>query len=87
MPKISLKSLPTAVIQAILYPDPLTGEDIHIEDDDGNLLAAIVQANAYHFFLKKVAEREDEIDSKVAEDYDPNAKTLDDFMKETDNEQ
>lgn len=87
MLKISLKSLPTTVVQAILHPDPLSGEDIQIEDDDGNLLAAIIPANAYQFFLQKVEEREDEIDSKVAEDYDPNAKTLDDFMKEADNEQ
>jgi hypothetical protein len=87
MLKIPLKCLPAGVIQAILHPDPLAGEDIQIEDDGGNLLAAIIPGDAYRFFLQKVEQREDEIDAKVVENYDPNAKILDDFMKELDNEQ
>ncbi len=87
MPKISLSTLPPALIEAILRPDPLEGADILIEDDGGKVLAAIIPADAYQFFLDKVEEREDEIDSKVAASYDPNAKTLDDFIKDIENEQ
>ena len=87
MPKVLLSTLPPALIEAILRPDPLEGVDILIENDEGKLLAAIIPADAYQFFLNKVEEREDEIDSKVVADYDPNAKTLEDFINDIENEQ
>lgn len=63
----------------IQNPDPLEGEDILIEDDNGNLIGAILQPDAYAYFLKKVEKREDELDSALDEPYDENAKTLDDM--------
>ncbi len=68
------------MLEKIKKPDTLEGEDILIEDDDGSLLGAILQPDAYKFFLKKVEEREDELDNSLdAEPYDKNSKTLEDL--------
>ena len=83
--KIKSSQIPPAILHAIRNPDLLEGEDIIIEDENEKIVGVIIQPNAYEFFLRKVSEREDEIDSDPAlhEDYDPTAKTLDDLRGET----
>lgn len=80
--KIKASSIPIDLLKKIKNPDALEGEDILIEDENGLLLGAILQPNAYEFFLKKVEEREDELDSAIDEPYDKNGKTLDDLLGE-----
>ncbi|MEN9868716.1 MAG: hypothetical protein RL748_4306 [Pseudomonadota bacterium] len=67
MVKIQLSALPNEIVQLIMHPDPLIGTDIRIEDENGGLIAAIIPADAYQFFLKEIEKREDEIDSKAAQ--------------------
>ncbi len=80
--KIKRSDLAKDVLNKILHPDPLKGEDIIIEDDSGKIIGVIIQPNTYKFLLKKVEEREDEIDSSLNEEYDKNAPSLDDLMGE-----
>jgi hypothetical protein len=78
--KIKSNTLPLDVLKIIKDPDPIEGEDICIEDDDGNAIGYIIQPKAYDFFLKKIREKEDELDSALSEKYDPKSKTLDDLI-------
>lgn len=80
------KILPKPVLEAILNPDPLEGEDVIIEDDEGQVVAAIIQPDAYRFLLKKIEAREDELDSQTGEPYDPKSKDLRALIKEADDE-
>jgi hypothetical protein len=80
--KIKANSIPADLLEKIKNPDPLEGEDILIEDSNGDLLGAILQPKAYEFFLKKVEEREDELDSALVESFDKDSKTLDDLLGE-----
>ena len=78
--KINERDLPPSLVKSIKHPDPLEGEDVLIQDSAGNTIGVVIQPKAYDFFLKKVKEKEDEIDSKLDEDYDKNSKTLKNFM-------
>ncbi|MEW4368145.1 hypothetical protein [Aliikangiella maris] len=80
--KIKESSLPADVLGKIKNPDPIEGEDILIESESGELIGVIIQPKAYEFFLKKIEEKEDEIDSALDEKYDSGAKSLDDLMGE-----
>lgn len=60
----------------------MEGEDILIESESGELVGVIIQPKAYKFFLKKIEEKEDEIDSALDEKYDAGAESLDDLMGE-----
>lgn len=80
--KIKESSLPADVLRKIKNPDPIEGEDILIESESGELIGVIIQPNAYKFFLEKIEEKEDEIDSTLDEKYDSGAKSLDDLMGE-----
>jgi hypothetical protein len=80
--KIKESSLPAEVLGKIKNPDPIEGEDILIENESGELIGVIIQPKAYEFFLKKIEEKEDEIDSALDEKYDSGAKSLDDLMGE-----
>lgn len=60
--KINEQDLPAGLVK--LNPDPLEGEDIVIQDSSGNTIGVIIQPKAYDFFIKKIEEKEDEIDSK-----------------------
>lgn len=80
--KIKSSDFPKEILDKIVRPDPLEGEDILIEDNDGKLVGAIIQPDAYKFLLRKIEEREDELDSALDEKYDPNAPSLDDLMGE-----
>lgn len=80
--KINSNSIPGNLLEKIKNPDPIEGEDILIVNDDGSLVGAILQPKAYEFFLKKIEEKEDELDSSINEPYDKNAKTLDDLLGE-----
>ena len=44
-------------------------EDIKIIDENGSISGVIIPERAYQFFLKKVEEEEDIIDSKTVEDF------------------
>ncbi|WP_086931404.1 hypothetical protein [Agarilytica rhodophyticola] len=79
--KIKESSIPTDVLEKIKNPDPIEGEDILIESQNGELVGVIIQPKAYEFFLKKIEEKEDEIDSALDEKYDPGAKSLNDLME------
>ena len=81
MPTVNLSSLPDELAHFILHPDPLTEEDILIVDNAGTQIAAVISAAAYHFFLKKVEEAEDAIDSKIESTYEPHACTLEQAMQ------
>lgn len=80
--KIKSSDFPKEILDKIVRPDPLEGEDILIEDNDGKLIGAIIQPDAYKFLLRKIEEREDELDSALDEKYDPNAPSLDDLIGE-----
>ena len=80
--KVKASTLPENLLNLIRNPDPLEGEDIQIENEDGSLLGVIIQPKAYDFFLKKVEEREDEIDSATSEPYSSDSKSLDDLLGE-----
>lgn len=80
--KITESSLPADVLGKIKNPDPIEGEDILIESENGELIGVIIQPKAYEFFLKKIEEKEDEIDSALDETYDSGAKNLADLMGE-----
>ena len=80
--KVKSSELPASLLDKIRNPDPLEGEDLIIEDELGKVVGVIIQPDAYAFFLKKVAEREDELDNDLDEPYDPNAPTLDDLKEE-----
>ena len=81
--KIKATDLPDHLLRLIKNPDPLAGEDLIIEEDDGAVVGVILQPNAYEFFLSQVRAREDGIDECVNEPYDKNAVTLDDLIKDT----
>ena len=83
--KIKSNTLPPDLLKVIENPDPLEGEDICIVDDNGNAIGYIIQPKAYGFFIEKVKEREDELDSALSEEYDPNSKTIDDLMRDEKN--
>jgi len=74
--KIKASELPDDLMRLIKNPDSLKGEDILIENNDGTLLGAILQPKAYEFFVKKIEEKEDELDRSLDEPYDERAKTL-----------
>jgi hypothetical protein len=80
--KIKESSLSDEVLKKIKNPDPIEGEDILIEGENGELIGVIIQPKAYEFFLKKIEEREDEMDGALDEKYDPSAKSLDDLLGE-----
>ena len=80
--KIKSSDISADLLGKIRNPDLVEGEDILIEDDDGSLIGVIIQPNAYNFFLKKVEEREDELDASLHEPYDKNAKSLEDLLGE-----
>lgn len=80
--KIKDNSIPRELLNKIKNPDPIEGEDILIENKNGELVGVIIQPKAYDFFLKKIEEKEDEIDGVLYEKYDPSAKGLDDLMVE-----
>ncbi|WDE06479.1 hypothetical protein SG34_006045 [Thalassomonas viridans] len=44
-------------------------EDIIILDESGEIHSAIITKEAYDFFLRKVEEVEDEIDSQTVEEF------------------
>lgn len=80
--KIQESLLPKDVLESIKNPDPLEGEDILIESQDGELIGVIIQPEAYEFLLKKIEEKEDEIDSKLDEKYDESSMSLEDLLRE-----
>jgi hypothetical protein len=44
-------------------------EDIGVLDENGEIIAAVITKDAYHFFLKKVGEAEDEIDNATVHEF------------------
>jgi len=81
---VKSSSIPKELVEKIKKPDALDGEDILIEDDNGVFIGAIIQPNAYRFFLEKVEEKEDLLDSAISEPYDHNAVSLDELLGEND---
>ena len=86
MKKFKSKNLPSDLVEAIKNPDPIEGEDIFIKDEKGTTLGIIIQPKAYEFFIRKIEEAENEIDSKTEEKYDANSKSLDDLLEENNDE-
>jgi hypothetical protein len=78
--KIKSSTVSPDLLEKIKNPDLLEGEDILIEDDDGYLLGVIIQPQAYEFFLKKIEERENELDASLSEPYIKTAKSLSDLL-------
>jgi len=44
-------------------------EDIKIIDESGSIAGVVISDKAYQFFLEKIEEAEDVIDSKTVEDF------------------
>jgi len=82
--KIKSTDLPENILNLIKNPDPLEGEDIQIEDGNGKLIGVILQPKAYEFFIKKIEEREEELDGELNEPYNNNSKILDELKRESD---
>lgn len=80
--KIKDNEISQELLEKILNPDPLEGEDIIIENDKGDVLGVIIQPKAYEYFLKKVSESEDDNDSQDYEEYNKDAPSLNDLMGE-----
>ena len=80
--KIKDNEISQELLEKILNPDPLEGEDIIIENDKGDVLGVIIQPKAYEYFLKKVSESEDNNDSQDYEEYNKDAPSLNDLMVE-----
>ncbi len=80
--KIKDTEISQELIEKILNPDPLEGEDIIIENDKGDILGVIIQPKAYEYFLKKVSESEDDNDSQDYEKYNKDTPSLNDLMGE-----
>lgn len=80
--KIKDNEISQELLENILNPDPLEGEDIIIENDKGDVLGVIIQPKAYEYFLKKVSESEDDNDSQDYEEYNKDAPSLNDLMGE-----
>ncbi len=80
--KLKSTELSTQILDMIINPDPLEGEDIIIENEFGKTIGIIIQPEAYEFLLKKIEEKENEIDSSLNEKYDPNSPSLEDLMGE-----
>ena len=80
--KIKDNEISQELLEKILNPDPLEGEDIIIENDKGDILGVIIQPKSYEYFLKKVSESEDENDSQDYEKYNKDAPSLNDLMGE-----
>jgi len=78
--KISQNLISKELLDLVLSPDPLEGEDLLIEDNNGTVIGVIIQPDAYNFLLKKLEELEDANDSADFESYDANAPSLDDLM-------
>jgi len=87
MKRIKLSSLPASLRESIQFPDPIEGEDVLIEDDRGILVAVVILPEAYQLLVRAIEEREDQIDSGPTEEYDPDGKTLDALIEETEREQ
>ncbi|WP_133512606.1 hypothetical protein [Candidatus Thiosymbion oneisti] len=81
--KVKASQLPPDVLKSIENPDPLQGEDIIIERDNGEVVGVIIQPQAYQYFIEKVTQEEDRIDAALNEKYTPQSKTLDDLLKES----
>ena len=80
--KIKDNSIPIELLEKIKNPDPIEGEDILIEDQNGRLVGIIIQPEAYKFFLKKIEEKENEVDGALDEQYDSHSTSLDDLLEE-----
>jgi len=80
--KIKDREIPKELLGKVLNPDPLEGEDIIIENQKGDIVGVIIQPKVYDFLLKKIRERENEIDSQEYEEYNKDAPSLDDLMGE-----
>ncbi|TMO88821.1 hypothetical protein [Pseudoalteromonas ruthenica] len=78
--RIKSTELPREILENVLNPDPLEGEDIIIENGAGETIGVIIQPKAYDFLLRKFEELEDENDDALDEKYDPNSPSLDDLM-------
>ncbi len=84
--KIKTSTLPSTLLHQINNPDPLDGEDILIEDNNGKIIGVIIQPSPYDFLLEKIEERENKIDSQLDEPYDPKSKTLTELLKNSEND-
>lgn len=80
--KIKDRDIPQELLDMVLNPDPLEGEDIIIENDKGNVVGVIIQPRAYDFLLKIIEEKENENDSQDYEKYNKDAPSLDDLIGE-----
>ncbi len=80
--KTKQSNISNKLLNKIKNPDPLKGEDILIEDNDGKIIGIIIQPKAYKFFLEQIESRENQLDSDISEEYDKNSPTLNDLMEE-----
>ena len=86
MRKIKLNQLPAGVIQLVNEENPLS-EDIGIFDEKNDLAGVIITPDAYAYFLRKVEEDEDKLDSETLKEFNSeeelhSAPTLDDFLND-----
>lgn len=68
MRKIDQSKIGKELAVLIDEKDPID-EDITILDGNGEILAAVITKDAYQFFLRKVEEAEDEMDSETINEF------------------
>ena len=68
MRKIDIDVIGNELKHMLLNPDPVD-EDILVQNSKGELLGAVITAQAYEFFLSKVEELEDHADKQTIKDF------------------
>lgn len=68
MREIKIEDVGNKLQGLLLEKDPID-EDVGILGDDGEVIGVVIPQKAYEFFLKKVEEEEDRIDSQSVEEF------------------
>ncbi|GLS26606.1 hypothetical protein [Marinibactrum halimedae] len=68
MREIKIEDVGNTLQELLLEKDPID-EDVGIFDGSGEIVGVVIPKKAYDFFLKKVEEEEDRIDSQSVEEF------------------
>lgn len=71
MRDVEIEQIGNALKEMLVNPDPVD-EDIVIKGENGEVLGVIISEKAYAFFLEKVEEEEDRIDSETVDAFHKN---------------
>lgn len=68
MREIKIEDVGNTLQELLLEQEPID-EDVGILDESGDIVGVVIPKKAYEFFLKKVEEEEDKIDSRSIEEF------------------